>query len=123
MDAIGIWSQLHKYIRKHFHNIPVARASLSTVAYNYSKELNIVGQFQKAIEIAKDGQQVCLNYGHYHSLPGLLAIQAECYHFLGDDANSRELFLQAYYLMKVVGDNANLQILRWKARKEIGLEL
>lgn len=121
MDAIGIWSQLHKYIRKHFHNIPLGRARLSMVAYNYAKELNVIGQYQSSIEIAKEGQQVCLDYGFYHSLPGLLAIQAESYHFLGDDVKSRDCYNQAYYLMKAVGDNANLQILIENAGRDIGL--
>ena len=107
MEAIGILSQLYKYIRKHFHNIPLTRAHLNMVAYNYAKALDIIGQSQNAIEIAEEGQQVCLDYGHYHSLPGLLAIQAGCYHSLGDDAKSRDLYYQAYYLMRVVGDNSN----------------
>ncbi len=122
MEAIGIWSQLHKYIRKHFHNIPLTRASLSMVLLNYAKELDLIGQFQKAIDIAEEGQQICLDYGHYHSLPGLLAIQAECYHFLGDDAKSRDFYLQAYYLMKVAGDHINLQNIKRMAKTEIGLE-
>lgn len=122
MEAIGIWNQLHKYIKKHLHNIPIARARLSMVLSNFARELDIIGRFQDAIEIAEEGQQICLDYGYYHSLPGLLAIQAECYHFLGDDIKSRDFFFQAYYLLKVVGDNANLQILRKNAKKEIGLE-
>ena len=121
IDAIGIFSQLHKYIQKHFQNIPLARARLSMVAYNYAKVLRLIGQYQNAIEIAKEGQQVCLDYGFYHSLPVLLAIQAECYHFLGNDEESRDFYNQAYYLMKVVGDNANLRLLVEKAKKEIGL--
>ena len=121
MDAIGILSQLHKYIQKHFQNIPLARARLSMVAYNYAKELVTIGQHQNAIEIAREGQQVCLDYGFYHSLPGLLAIQAGCYHSLGDDTKSRDLYYQSYYLMRVVGDNANLQILIRNAQNAIGL--
>ena len=121
MEAIGIWSQLYKYIRKHFHNIPLIRAHLNMVAYNYAKELDVIGQFQDAIEIAENGQQVCLDYGHYHSLPGLLAIQAECYHFLGNDEKSRDFYFRAYYLMRIVGDNVNLEILRENARKDLGL--
>ena len=121
MDAIGILSQLHKYIRKHLQNIPLAHACLSMVTYNYANELKIIGQYQNSIKIAKEGQQVCLDYGFYHSLPGLLAIQAECYYFIEDDIRSRDYYNQSYYLMKAVGDNANLQILIENARKDIGL--
>ena len=121
MDAIGIWSQLYRYIQKHFHNLPSTRARLSSVAYNYAKELEIIGQFQNAIEIAEEAQRACLDYGFYHSLPGLLVIQAGCYHSLGYDAKSRDFYFQAYYLMRVVGDNTNLQILIRNAQRDIGL--
>lgn len=121
MDAIGVYRQLYKYIRKHFNNIPLTRARLSTVEYNYAKELEVIGQFQNAIEIAAESQRTCIDYGFYHPLPGLLAIQAGCYHSLGDDVKSKDFYCQAYYLMKVVGDNSNLQILVRNAQKDIGL--
>lgn len=121
MDAIGIWSQLHKYIRKHFRNIPLTRAHLNMIAYNYARELERIHQYSKAIEIAAEGQKVCLDYGHYLSLPGLLAIQAECHYFLGNDEESRTLYHQAYYLMKAIGDETNSQILKENARKDLNL--
>ena len=121
LEAIGIFVQLRKYIHKHFHNIPLTRAHLNMVLYNYARELNAVGQFQNAIEIAEEGMQICLDYGHYLSLPGLLALQAECHHFLGDDEKSRDLYYQSYYLMKVVGDSENAQILKRKALKDVNL--
>ena len=122
MDAISIWSQLHKYIQKHFHNIPLTRAHLNMVAYNYARELAIIRQFQKAVEIAEEGQQICLDYGHYLSLPGILALQAECHHSLENDEKSRDLFHQAYYLMKAIGDSDNSRRIRRKAKKALNLE-
>ena len=122
MEAISIFTQLYKYIQKHFQNIPLTRANLTMVACNYAKQLVVVGQYRKAIEIAEEGQQVCLDYGHYYALPLLLGIQADCYHKLEDDAKSKDFYLQAYYLMKVIGDNSNLQILQRKAKKAINLE-
>ena len=122
LEAINIFTQLYKYIQKHFHNIPLTRAHLNMVVYNYAKQLVVVGQYRKAIEIAEDGQKVCLDYGHYHALPSLLGIQADCYHKLDEDAKSREFYLQAYYLMKITKDKANLEILKRKAKKEVNLE-
>lgn len=122
LDAINIFTQLYKYIQKHFQNSPHNRAQLSMIEYNFAKELRVVGQYRKAIEIAEEGQQACLDYGHYHSLPGLLAIQADCYHLLNDDAKSRDFYYQAYYLMKITGDEANLQILKRNAAKELKIE-
>lgn len=122
MEAISIFTQLYKYMQKHFQNIPLARAKLTMVACNYARDLSTVGQYRKAIEIAEEGQQVCLDYGHYQALPTLLGIQASCYHKLEEDAKSKDFYLQAYYLMKVIGDDSNLQILQRKAKKEIDLE-
>lgn len=122
IDAISIWDQLYKYIRKHFHNIPLTRAHLNMIAYNYARELNIVGQFQKAIEIAEEGRQICLDYGHYLSLPGLIAFQAECHYLLGNDEKSRDLYYQAYYLMRAIRDDDNAQKLKINAKKQLNLE-
>ena len=122
MEAISIWNQLHKYIKKHFRNIPLTRARLSMVLFNYARELSIIGQYHKAIEIAEEGQKICLDYGHYLSLPGLLTIQAECNYFVGNDERSREFYYQAYYLTKVVGHESNLQVLRENAKKDLNLE-
>lgn len=122
LEAIEIFGQLRKYIHKHFCNIPLNRAHLNMIAFNYAKELETVGQYQKAIEIAEEGRRICLDYSHYLSLPGLLTLQAECYHFIGDDQKSKELYFQAYYLMKVIGHEANLQIIRRNAKKALNLE-
>lgn len=122
MDAIGIYSQLYKYIRKHFRNISPTCAHFCMVAFNYARELAVVGQYKEAIEIAEEGKKVCLDYGHYLSLPGLLNVLAESYHFLGDDTKSKEYYCQTYYLGKVIGDEHNLQIIRDDAMKYLGID-
>lgn len=122
IESLAICSQLYKYIQKHFHNIPLTRAHLNMVAFNLARELVAINQYEKAIEIAEKGQKICLDYGHYLSLPGLLTLQAECYHFLGEDDKSRDLYHQAYYLMKVIGNKANLQIIKKRAKKDLDLE-
>ena len=47
VEALSIWNQLYKYIKKHFHNIPLTRAHLNMVAYNYARELAFVQQYQQ----------------------------------------------------------------------------
>lgn len=121
-EAIGILSQLYKYIRKHFHNIPLTRACLNLVAFNYARELAVVGQYEKAIQIAEEGQNICLEYGHYLHLPGLLAIKAEACHLLCKEEESKDLYRQSYYLYKVIRDDKNRVIIRDEAKKYFGLE-
>lgn len=121
-EAINIYQQLYEYIKRHFSNISLTRANFSMVAVNYARELIRGGDFQKAIEITDEGKQSCLDFAHYHALPRLLAIQGDAYGRLGNDREARRLCHQAYYLMQIIGDNRNLQILKRKAKKELGLE-
>lgn len=122
MEAIGILAQLFKYIRKHFTSMPLYRAQFNMIAYNYARELGVVGQFEKAIKIAAEGREACLNSGYHLSLPGLLDIMAECYHYLGNDEQSRDLFCQSYWLFKAFGDDHNRELVRMDAKKYLGLE-
>lgn len=121
MTAIEILAQLYKYIKKHFHNIPTTRAHLNMVAFNYATELDAVGQYKKAIEIAEEGRRACLDYGHYLSMPGLLEVMAESYYRLGETAKSADLYYQAYYFCKVIGDHNNLSIIQTEANNYLGI--
>lgn len=122
MAAIEILAQLYKYIKKHFHNMPTTRAHLNMVAFNYATELDAVGQYKKAIEIAEEGQRACLDYGHYLSMPGLLEVMAESYYHLGEHDKSSDLYYQAYYFCKVIGDHNNLTVIRNEALDYLGIE-
>lgn len=121
MTAIEILAQLYKYIKKHFHNIPTTRAHLNMVAFNYATELDAVGQYKKAIEIAEEGRRACLDYGHYLSMPGLLEVMAESYYRLGETVKSADLYHQAYYFCKVIGDHNNLAIIQTEANNYLGI--
>lgn len=121
MTAIEILAQLYKYIKKHFHNIPTTRAHLNMVAFNYATELDAVGQYKKAIEIAEEGRRACLDYGHYLSMPGLLEVMAESYYRLGETVKSADLYHQAYYFCKVIGDHNNLTIIQTEANNYLGI--
>lgn len=122
LGAIAIFRQLYNYIHKHFQNIPPIRAHLAMVAFNYAQELVVSGQYRKTLEIAQEGRQICVDYGHYQSMPGLLAVTAEAYHFLGEDEKSREIYIQAYYLSKALGDYSGVEGTRADAKKYLNLE-
>lgn len=122
MDAIRIYDQLYNYIRKHFHNIPPTRAHLSMVSFNYAREMLAIGQYERAIEIAEAGKKICLDYGFYSSLAGLLSVMAESYHFLGDDAKSKDLYYQTYYLGKATGNEHGMEITRKEAKAYFDLD-
>ena len=120
--AIELWEQLCQYIRKHFRSIPPTRAHLNMVLFNYATVLYKTGQYQKALEAAEEGRRVCLDYGQYRFLPGMLEVMADCYRRLGDSGQSKALYYQSYYLCKAVGEVRNAEITRQEIKEYFDLE-
>lgn len=119
-QALQIYVQLIDYIKQHFQNVKQSGGLLPLVSYNYARELDLDGQYEKAIEIAKLGWEACVQYGQYASLPCTLEIIAECYHFLGDDEKSKDYYRQAYYLYKAVGRNHGIELVRSETQQYFG---
>lgn len=120
--AIDIFSQLLKYVRKHNHDVLQTGGMLPLVTYGYARELDLGRRYEDAIEIAELGWKTCVKYGNYQFLPGLIHIMAECYHLLGDDEKSEELYRQAYYLYQVIRNDRDLAILQQEAKQYLGIE-
>lgn len=118
--AIDIYYQLLKYIKKHFQNILQSGGLLPLVAFNYARELDLVGRYAEAIEIAESGWQSCVQYGQYHTLPSTIAIIAECYHFLNQDEKSKNFYRQAFYLCQAINDKECLNAVLSETRKYFG---
>lgn len=108
--AVDIFSQLLKYIQKHAKLVSSTKAHLPMVAFNYAREMGILKRYEDAIEVAELGRQACVNYGHYSELPSLLAVIAECRHFLGEDTESMSLYHQVYYLCRAIGNESGREI-------------
>lgn len=116
--AIGLYSQLLKYLQKYMES----KKYLCLVTFNYARELVVAKRYEDAIEVAEIGRKTCIDRGHYQFLPGLLAIEAECAYFLGDRACSKELYCQARYIYKAIGDEHNLKKLEIDAREQLGTD-
>ena len=122
LAATEIWGQLYKYIHKHFQSMPPTHAHLNMILFNYATALYKINQYQKALGIAEEGRGICLDYGHYACLPGMLEVMADCHRCLGDSEKSKELYYQAYYLCKAVGKVRNAEITRQEIKEYFGLE-
>lgn len=120
--AIDIYYQLLKYIQKHFQNILQSGGLLPLVAYNYSRELNLVKRYQDSIEIAQLGWKACITYGQYRYLPNIITTIAECYHFLGDDEKSKDYYKQAYYIHKALDNQRSIKIITSEVREYFGTD-
>jgi len=119
--TLEIYRQLLQYIEKHFQNVLQSGGLFPLVSYNYARQLLLVRRYEEALAVAQRGWQSCVSYGQYRYLPGMLAIQAECYHFLGDDAASKEKYRSAYYVYEAINDPANREIVRAEAERYYGL--
>ena len=120
--AIDIYSRSLQYVQQHNSNITQSTGQLTLVAYNYALELDVCHLYQDAVEIAELCRQTCVDYGHYQFLPGALHIMAECYHFMGDDEKSKDLYLQAYGIYKAIGNEHDLLLLKKDVREQLGVE-
>lgn len=121
--AVETLSQLYKYIHKHFHGRPVTRAHLNLVIFNYATELYEIGEYEKAIELAEEGRELCIGQGHYQMLPGLLEVMADCYRLLGDSEKSKGLYYQSYYTCKALRKDRDAEITRREIQEYFGLEV
>lgn len=118
--AIHIYDQLLQYIKKHFQNILQSGGLLPLVAFNYARELDLIGRYTDAIEIAETGWKACTQYGQYRYLAPTIAIIAECNHFFGDDSKSKEYYRQSYYIYKAVDDERGARVITAEAKKYFG---
>ena len=123
MEALDILRQLLGYLQTSWKKILPHRAHIPFIAYNYARELGIVKRYAEAIDIAEEAKNICINYGHYQFLPGLLAILAECCFFAGDSTRSAAFYRQAYYLFAAIQNKNDRSIVQAEARERLGLIL
>lgn len=120
--AAEIYYQLLRYVRKHFKETITSIGVLPLVLYNYARVLDLCGRYEEGAALAKEGQEACIQYGHYRFLPACLEIEAECRHFMGDDESSRELYYQSYYLCKVIGYQIGLEVVKKEAKEYLNID-
>ena len=118
--AADIFNQLLTYVREHYQNMTDPSWYLSSATLNYARELCLTGRYAEALDIAESGQQLCLDYGYCQSLPGLLAVMAECRYAMGEPERSRTMYCQAYYLFKEADNASGLAHVEESARKRLG---
>ena len=120
--AIDIYYQLLRYIKKHFQNVLQSGGLLPLVCYNYARELDLVKRYEDALEIAQLGWQACVQYGQYRNLPAIIALMAECYHFLEEDEKSKEHYRQSFYLCQAINDEGCLNTIIKETQKYFGTD-
>lgn len=120
--AAEIYYQLLRYVRKHFKETITSIGMLPLVLYNYARVLDLCGRYEEGAALAKEGQDACIQYGHYRFLPNCLEIEAECRHFMGDEETSKELYYQSYYLCKIIKYNVGLDVIKQEAKEYLNIQ-
>ena len=123
LEAIMIYRQVYAYIKKNIREIPVKKSQLCSVILNYAKELNAVGSYQKANNLAEEGRRLCLDNAYYYPLAGLLDTLAESFHFLGNQEESVRFYKQAFHLTQIMEDEGGQSAIKLDAKKYAGVEL
>lgn len=118
--VIDIYRQLLAYIENHFQNTIQFGSLFSLVAFNYARELDLVGRYTEAIKVSEINWKACVQYEAYYYLPSTIAIIAECYHFLNQDEKSKAYYRQAFYLFKAIDNKRGLKIITDDAKKYFG---
>ena len=118
--VINIYRQLLAYIENHFQNTIQFGSLFSLVAFNYARELDLVGSYTEAIKVSEINWKACVQYEAYYYLPSTIAIIAECYHFLNQDEKSKAYYRQAFYLFKAIDNKRSLRIITDEAKKYFG---
>lgn len=120
--AADVYRQLLRYVQTHFQETVTSLGIVPMVLFNYACILFRCERYREAAERAKEGREACIKYGHYQHLPGCLEAEAECRYYMGEREKSAELYHQAYYLCKVTGYQAGLEIVKKEAKEYLGIE-
>lgn len=120
--AIGISSQLLKFIEKNNTSLNHYPRQFCLVASNCAIDLAYEKLYERAVTLAEKGRKVCIERGEYQFLPTFTAVLAECWYFLGDPEKSTALYHQAYVLYQSFGDSRNLAIMRQEMKERLDLE-
>ena len=108
--SIAIRKALLDNIDRRFDDLPSPLLYKSMITYGYARDLLIINEYEKTRQIAEEGRRIAAAAGFSQLLPGFIMMIAECDYNLGNMENSKELFIETYYLSKAVLDNADAQI-------------
>jgi len=110
--------------RSHKPLFPTNGAAFVRTDVKFSTTMNVQflnGLLSKALPKCSSVRRSCIAYGHYQFLPGILAIAAECYHFLGEDSTSKKRYYQAYVLYDALDDQDELENVALEMKKHFNI--
>lgn len=121
--AIHILQDLLSYVELGTQDWMIQWLHKSMIAYNYARELGVVGRYSEAVAVAQKYRAQCISSGQCFQLANLLAVLAECYYHMGEMEKSEFFYRQAFHAYIIMGDTKNAEHLQTEAEKYLGLAL
>lgn len=91
--------------------------------YNLSVYLDQLERHEEAQKVCEEARDCAIKFNNTSVLPSILAAMSCHYFLLGDDHNSREFLLQAYYTARALKQFSLAKIIEDIAREEQGVDL
>lgn len=107
-QSIPIFYELMKYVKKHLRTLNQSHEWSPTViliTYNYASALYFDGRFADSLEIADLGLQCSIETHSSVYLGSLLYIKAQDLYHLNLIQESKQFFLQSYYVYRSINDS------------------
>lgn len=100
--AIDIYRALLRYSEKQYTDMEETGSIIALVAYNFSKQLGLDGNYRESLEVAEKGYEFCVKYGRTRLIAGLLINMSSCYYEMGRDEECKARMYESYYISRAI---------------------
>lgn len=111
-QALDIYYQLFRYIRKRLVENANNAAEISLVAYNYAYYLCMEKRYEEAQEMAEWGWEHSLRWNKAAEIGGFMWVLAESYYHMGKIEESKAYFYQSYYAQRMMKDDRRADVVK-----------
>lgn len=122
-ETAEVFRPLMEYLQKKF----VINAGTSTmailVASNYSNLLSILERHEEAQEVAQWGYDQSLEWGRSGALGTLLFVIAESLYHKGQIEESKDYFMQSYYVYRAMKNYPDMEIMKRNIKNNFNIDV
>jgi len=121
--AADVFHPLMNYLRRKFVISSETSSTAILIACNYSNLLCCQKRYERAQEVAQWGYEKALEWGRSGSLGGLLCVLAECLYHQGMIEESKDYYMQSYYVFRALKNISDMEIIRGNIKEYYDIDL
>lgn len=122
-QALDIYYQLFKYIRKKLVINANNVSECVLVAYNYALFLCQAKRYEEAMEIANWGWDRAVQWGRAGCVGGIMWVLGECLYRSGEIEESKEYCLRSYYSFCAMKNERDAQVIKENIKEYFALDV